>query len=96
MQAPPEKSVRGAYVYVMTTNDKIPATPELVSLKHAATRLDLSLRGVYRLIARGHLPIPLKVGGSRKFFEKDIQTYFGTLEAQRAGRAIRVSSAGNV
>jgi len=59
-------------------------TPEkLISLRSTAERLDLSLRGVYRLIARGQLPRPVKVGASTKFFESDLQAYLATLQAQR-------------
>lgn len=59
-------------------------TPEkLTSLRSVAERLDLSVRGVYRLIARGHLPRPVKVGGATKFFESDIVVYLASLQAQR-------------
>jgi len=78
----PENNFEQTYYSVMTTHDKI--TPELISLKATAQRLNLSLRGVYRLIARGILPRPVKVGGSVKLFEHDIQHYLASLEAQRA------------
>ena len=59
-------------------------TPEtLLSIRSVAARLDLSVRAVYRLIARGLLPRPVKVGGATKFFESDIQRYMATLQAQR-------------
>lgn len=67
----------------MTTNDNSHPKPELISLKVTAVRLNLSLRAVYRLVARGILPQPVKVGGSSKLFERDIQKYFAALEAQR-------------
>jgi len=61
---------------------------ELLSLKAAAHRLNISLRGIYRLIAAGELPQPVKVGGSVKLFESDLKRYLASLEAQRvpAGR----------
>jgi len=55
----------------------------LISLRVAAQRLDLSVRAVYRLIARGEFPRPVKVGGATRFFESDISTYFESLKAQR-------------
>jgi predicted DNA-binding transcriptional regulator AlpA len=60
-------------------------TPQnkLISLKGTAERLDLSVRAVYRLIARGLLPRPVKVGGATKFFESDIERYLTSLLAQR-------------
>ena len=67
----------------MTTHERIPASAELISLRVVAQRLDLSLRGVYRLIARGLLPRPVKVGGASKLFESDIQDYLNALRAQR-------------
>ena len=56
---------------------------QLVSLKSAAQRFNLSLRGLYRLMARGILPRPVKVGGSSKLFEADLQAYAASLRAQR-------------
>jgi predicted DNA-binding transcriptional regulator AlpA len=56
---------------------------KLISLKGTAERLDLSVRAVYRLIARGILPRPVKVGGATKFFESDIERYLASLLAQR-------------
>jgi predicted DNA-binding transcriptional regulator AlpA len=67
----------------MKTNTITHTQSELISLKATAHRLNLSLRGVYRLIASGALPRPVKVGGSSKLFERDIQRYLATLEAQR-------------
>ena len=59
-------------------------SPEtLVSLRMVAARLNLSVRAVYRLIARGLLPRPVKVGGATKFFESDITRYLESLQAQR-------------
>ena len=61
-----------------------PDTSErLLSLKDAAIRLNLSLRAVYRLIAKGDLPRPVKVGGSSKFFISDLEKYFDSLKAKR-------------
>ena len=58
-------------------------TAQLISLKAAAARLDLSLRAVYRLIARGDLPRPVKVGGSSKLFISDLDAYLESLKATR-------------
>jgi predicted DNA-binding transcriptional regulator AlpA len=57
---------------------------QLVSFRGTARRLDLSIRAVYRLVARGHLPRPVKVGGARKFFESDIAQYLDALKARRS------------
>ena len=56
---------------------------KLISLKGTAERLDLSVRAVYRLIARGILPRPFKVGGATKFLESDIERYLASLLTQR-------------
>lgn len=65
-------------------NTTVPTPKDLVSLRIAAARLDLSTRAVYRLVARGILPRPVKVGGASKFFADDIDAY---LDSLRAGRA---------
>ena len=62
-----------------------PTTPEtLISLRCVASRLNLSVRAIYRLIARGELPRPVKVGGATRFFESDIARYMESLHAQRS------------
>jgi predicted DNA-binding transcriptional regulator AlpA len=61
---------------------------KLISLKETAEMLDLSVRAVYRLIARGILPRPLKIGGATKFFESDLKRYFDSLKNKRDKRAI--------
>ena len=67
----------------MTTPMNTNAPKEFTSLKAAAQRLDISLRSIYRLIARGVLPRPVKVGGASKLFESDIRNYVASLQAQR-------------
>lgn len=59
------------------------SSEKLVSLRHAATRLDISVRGLYRLIARGDLPHPVKVGGSSKLCESDLNAYIDQLKSRR-------------
>ena len=56
---------------------------KLISLKDTAEKLNLSVRAVYRLIASGILPPPVKVGGATKFFESDLKNYFDALKAKR-------------
>ena len=56
---------------------------KLISLKVVASQLGLSTRAVYRLIASGTLPHPVKVGGATRFFESDIEKYFERLHTNR-------------
>ena len=56
---------------------------ELTSLKNAARRLDISLRALYRLIAAGVLPRPVKIGGASKLFVSDLNQYLEGLKAKR-------------
>ena len=56
----------------------------LISLPCAASQLDISVRGLYRLIARKELPNPVKVGGSSKLFESDLEGYKARLKEQRS------------
>lgn len=55
----------------------------LISLRIAARRLDISVRGLYRLIAKEDLPHPVKVGGASKLFESDIENYMEKLRSKR-------------
>lgn len=55
----------------------------LLSLPSAAKQLDISVRGLYRLIARKELANPVKVGGSSKLFESDLEAYKARLKSQR-------------
>ncbi|WP_425609242.1 helix-turn-helix transcriptional regulator [Thalassobacterium sedimentorum] len=52
-------------------------------MKSVANRISLSVREVYRLIAKGELPKPVKVGRASRLFESDIQTYLERLKANR-------------
>lgn len=56
---------------------------KLISLRHAAVQLDISVRGLYRLIARGDLPHPVKVGGSSKLCKSDLEAYINKLKSGR-------------
>jgi excisionase family DNA binding protein len=68
----------------MTTPATNPTEPEqLVSVSAAASRLDVSLRSLYRLIAQKELPPPLKVGRSSKLCESDLNQYVQKLKTQR-------------
>ena len=55
----------------------------LLSLDEVANRLSLSKRAVYRLIAKGSLSKPVKVGGATRICESDLEQFFNTLKAAR-------------
>lgn len=59
---------------------------QLISLPEAATRLDISVRGLYRLMARQELaqPVTVKVGGASKLFVSDLETYLNRLKSTRS------------
>jgi excisionase family DNA binding protein len=78
--------VRKAKPMNTTTNTPIPT---LVSIPTAAQHLNISVRGVYRLIASGELPRPIKVGGSTKFSERQLRAYLDALEARAAKGCMR-------
>ena len=58
-------------------------TDNLISLPTAADQLDISVRGLYRLIARREIAVPVKVGGSSKLFESDLDDYKARLKSRR-------------
>ncbi len=66
----------------MNTN----ARDSLISIKQVSRRLDTSVRGVYRLIARHEFPPPVKVGGSSKFYDSDVDEYLNRLRDSRRTR----------
>ena len=55
----------------------------LLSLSEVGNRLSLSKRAVYRLIAKGDLPKPLKIGGASRLCESDLEAFFQHLKATR-------------
>jgi excisionase family DNA binding protein len=63
----------------MNTTTQDSSIPTLVSIPTAAKHLNISVRGVYRLIASGDLPRPIKVGGSTKFFDHQLRAYMDAL-----------------
>ena len=69
---------------VETPRDMNPQTPDqLLSLEKAARRLDISPRSLYRVIARGELPCPVKIGRSSKLCQSDLDAYLQALKAIR-------------
>ncbi|MBB5352950.1 excisionase family DNA binding protein [Haloferula luteola] len=55
----------------------------LISLAQAGERLSLSKRAIYRLIAKGDLPRPVKVGGATRLYASDITHYLVNLKSAR-------------
>lgn len=56
----------------------------LISLAEAGERLSLSKRAIYRLIAKGDLPRPVKVGGATRLYASEISTFLETLKTTRS------------
>lgn len=52
-------------------------------MKAAADRLTLNVRTLYRRIAEGELPQPVKLGRSSRMLEADIEAYLDRLLRQR-------------
>lgn len=59
---------------------------QLVGLHEVARRLGVCTRSVHRLIARGELVPPVKVGRASRWFVADIEAYLTTLRTERAQR----------
>jgi len=64
-----------------TTTDS--SQEQLLTLDDVASRLSLSKRAIYRLIARGSLPKPVKIGGATRLCESDLEQFLETLKAAR-------------
>ncbi len=57
---------------------------QLLTIREVAGRLCLSTRAVYRLVADGALPCPVKIGAASRFYESDIRDFLEKLRKQRA------------
>jgi len=79
------KTALASYQGQMKTQDT-QRLPTPVSLPKVAKMLDISKRGVYRLIASGELPHPVKIGGCSKLFLHQIEDYLRRLEDKQTGR----------
>lgn len=55
----------------------------LLSLKDVAGRLQVSIRSVWRLMARGEFPKPVKVGQMLRFIPSEFEAYIETLKQKR-------------
>lgn len=56
---------------------------QLYSIKEAAKTLGVAPRTVWRIIAEGKLPQPIKIGRSSRLVASDIQNYIDALKKQR-------------
>ncbi len=59
------------------------AVDRLLSLDNAASYLGICRRTIYRLIAAGELPQPVKVGGAVRIPESDLVRYIESLKRRR-------------
>jgi len=55
----------------------------LLTLAEVSERLSLSKRAIYRLIAKGSLSKPVKIGGATRLCESDLDRFLETLKAAR-------------
>ena len=61
-----------------------PQPDRLLSVRDVAQRLSLCARSVWKMAAKGELPPPLHLGGSRRWRESDISAYIERLaESQK-------------
>lgn len=62
-----------------------PQTPDqLLTLDQAAAYLAISRRTLYRMIASGEFPIPLRVGGGRRVLASELIEFLDRLKQRRA------------
>ena len=70
--------------HLLPTTSALSSTQDrLVSIRNVSLQLDLSTRAVYRLVAKGEIPPPVKVGGSTRFYQSDLDDYLNRLKAAR-------------
>ena len=56
----------------------------LLRIKEAADILAISVRALYRLVADGQLPAPVKIGRATRIPRSDIERYINELKGSRA------------
>jgi len=61
---------------------------KLVGVKEVAARFGVSVRGVWRLVADGKLPQPVKIGNLTKWCESELDAVFEKLKRQRGSLAV--------
>jgi excisionase family DNA binding protein len=64
-------------------NNEITTEDRLMSIPAAAACLDISVRQLWRIIASGEIPHPIKVGRLSKLFASDLDAYMEKLKEQR-------------
>ncbi|XHR28906.1 MAG: helix-turn-helix transcriptional regulator [Chthoniobacteraceae bacterium] len=55
----------------------------LVDIKEVAERFGVSVRGVWRLVSKGELPVPVKVGNLSRWCESELEAVFEEKKRQR-------------
>ncbi|MDE2103284.1 MAG: helix-turn-helix domain-containing protein [Patescibacteria group bacterium] len=54
--------------------------PAMLTVQQLSEYLNLSSRTVWRMVSRGEIKNPVKVGGARRFRRKDVDDYLNSLE----------------
>lgn len=70
---------------------KLEGQDRLLDLPELASRLTVSKRSVWRLVASGDLVPPVKIGHSVRWFEADIRTYLDKKRQQRDSTVVACS-----
>jgi len=66
------------------TSQKQTTIPDhLIPIQMVAACLNLSTRAVYRLVAKGELAPPVKIGSATRFCQSDLDDYLSRLKAAR-------------
>lgn len=67
----------------MKMDNSNPVGDRLITLDNVAELLSVTKRTVYRLIAKGELAKPHKVGHSVRFFASEVEAYYEKLKDRR-------------
>jgi predicted DNA-binding transcriptional regulator AlpA len=61
------------------------AIPQLLSVEQIAMSLNVCTRSIWRLVGKGDLPQPIKVGHARRWYALDIEMYLKGQTEKRDG-----------
>jgi predicted DNA-binding transcriptional regulator AlpA len=69
------------------SGDRLDGNDVLLDIKSVARQLSISLRGVWRAVARQELARPVKIGRCTRWFTSDVESLRQALKRQR-GREV--------
>jgi len=78
---------------VLSSTVSMTSLERLLTLDEVAIQLGISVREVYRIMAEGELPPPVKIGRASRIPESEVAAYIETLKNRRKASYLAPASA---